>query len=83
LEATVKITVEDANGSSAGTGTIVDARDGAALLLTCGHLFRESAGKGPITVTFFLRSRRARRRSRRMPRASSTAARLAVPKAVA
>jgi thiol-disulfide isomerase/thioredoxin len=53
LEASVKISVEDADGSSAGTGTIVDARDGAALLLTCGHLFRTSAGKGPITVTFY------------------------------
>lgn len=53
LEGTVKISVEDADGTSAGTGTIVDARDGAALLLTCGHLFRTSAGKGPITVTFF------------------------------
>jgi thiol-disulfide isomerase/thioredoxin len=53
LEATVKISVEDADGSSAGTGTIVDARDGAALLLTCGHLFRTSGGKGPITVTFY------------------------------
>ncbi len=53
LEATVKISVEDADGTSAGTGTIVDARDGAALLLTCGHLFRTSAGKGPIEVTFY------------------------------
>ena len=53
LEATVKIAVEDAGGTSAGTGTIVDARDGAALLLTCGHLFRTSAGKGPIEVTLY------------------------------
>jgi S1-C subfamily serine protease len=53
LESTVKISVEDSNGTSAGTGTIVDARAGQALLLTCGHLFRESAGKGPITVTFY------------------------------
>lgn len=53
VEASVKIAVEDADGTSAGTGTIVDARDGAALILTCGHLFRSSAGKGPITVTLF------------------------------
>jgi thiol-disulfide isomerase/thioredoxin len=53
LESTVKISVEDAEGTSAGTGTVVDAREGQALLLTCGHLFRESAGKGPITVTFY------------------------------
>jgi len=53
IEATVKIAVQDPEGTSAGTGTIVDARNGEALVLTCGHLFRESAGKGPITVTLF------------------------------
>ncbi|MCG8449763.1 MAG: trypsin-like peptidase domain-containing protein [Pirellulales bacterium] len=53
IEATVKITVEDPQGKSAGTGTIVDARSGEALVLTCGHIFRSSAGKGPITVTLF------------------------------
>jgi len=53
VEVTVKITVEDAEGKSTGTGTIVDARSGEALILTCGHLFRSSAGKGPITVTLF------------------------------
>ncbi|NOZ39888.1 MAG: thioredoxin fold domain-containing protein [Planctomycetes bacterium] len=53
LAATVKITVDDAQGKSVGTGTIVDARSGEALVLTCGHLFRSSEGKGPITVTTF------------------------------
>jgi len=53
IEATVKIAVQDPEGMSAGTGTIVDARSGEALVLTCGHLFRESAGKGSITVTLF------------------------------
>lgn len=53
IEATVKISVQDAAGVSAGTGTIVDARSGEALVLTCGHLFRSSAGKGPITITLF------------------------------
>lgn len=53
LEASVKLSVEDADGKSAGTGTIVDAQGGAALVLTCGHIFRTSEGKGPITVTLF------------------------------
>jgi hypothetical protein len=53
IDGTVKIAVEDATGTSNGTGTIVDAREGAALVLTCGHIFRESAGKGAITITFF------------------------------
>ncbi len=53
LEATVKLSVEDADGVSAGTGTIIDAQGGAALILTCGHIFRTSQGKGPITVTMY------------------------------
>lgn len=53
LEGTVKIAVTDPDGTSAGTGTIVDAREGAALVLTCGHIFRESAGKGPIEITLY------------------------------
>jgi len=53
LAATVKISVDDAQGKSAGTGTIVDARSGEALILTCGHIFRSSNGKGSITVTTF------------------------------
>lgn len=53
LEASVKLSVEDADGKSAGTGTIVDAQGGAALVLTCGHIFRDSEGKGPINVTLF------------------------------
>ncbi len=53
IEATVKVAVKDSGGVSAGTGTIVDARQGEALILTCGHLFRSSNGQGPITVTMF------------------------------
>ena len=53
LAATAKITIEDAQGKSVGTGTIVDSRSGEALILTCGHLFRSSDGKGPITVTTY------------------------------
>jgi thiol-disulfide isomerase/thioredoxin len=53
LEATVKVAVLDPDGTSAGTGTMVDSRSGEALVLTCGHLFRTSGGKGPITVTLY------------------------------
>lgn len=48
--ATVRLSVEDAKGQSLGSGTIVDAQGGAALVLTCGHIFRESQGRGPIKV---------------------------------
>lgn len=51
--ATVRIRVEDPQGQSYGTGTIIDTRSGEALLLTCGHLFRDSKGKGQITVDLF------------------------------
>ena len=51
LAASVRIHVEDHNGRSCGSGTIIDARGGEALVLTCGHLFRDS--QGPITVELF------------------------------
>lgn len=50
---TVRIRVADATGRSTGSGTIIDARGGEALILTCGHLFRESQGKAPIRVDLF------------------------------
>ncbi len=53
LAATVRLKVEDENGHSFGTGTIVDTRSGDALVVTCGHLFRESKGKGTISVELF------------------------------
>ena len=53
LEASVKVAVQDPEGTSAGTGTMVDSRSGEALVLTCGHLFRSSGGKGAITVTLY------------------------------
>ena len=51
-QATVRLRVEDPEGISHGTGTIIDVRDGHALVLTCGHIFRESAGKGEIMVDY-------------------------------
>lgn len=53
IAASVRLTVEDRDGQSTGTGTVVDSREGASLVLTCGHIFRSSGGKGPISVTFF------------------------------
>jgi S1-C subfamily serine protease len=53
IAATVRIRVEDPQGRSFGTGTIVDSRSGEALVVTCGHLFRESKGKGSMTVDVF------------------------------
>jgi thiol-disulfide isomerase/thioredoxin len=51
--ATVRLKVEDDRGYGFGTGTIIDTHDDEALVLTCGHLFRQSQGKGKITVDLF------------------------------
>jgi len=53
LAASVRIRVEDADGHSCGSGTIVDSRGGEALILTCGHIFRDSKGRGRIEVDLF------------------------------
>lgn len=53
MAASVRLKVQDPDGNSGGSGTIVDAREGEALVLTCGHIFRDSAGKGKILVDLF------------------------------
>jgi thiol-disulfide isomerase/thioredoxin len=52
--ATVRLKVEDATGYGFGTGTIIDTHDSEALVVTCGHLFRESKGQGKITADLFM-----------------------------
>lgn len=51
--ATVRLKIEDAEGHSFGTGTVIDAHDDEVLVLTCGHIFRDSNGKGRILCDFF------------------------------
>jgi thiol-disulfide isomerase/thioredoxin len=53
IEATVRLNITDPTGKSTGTGSIVDTRNGMALVLTCGHLFRESNGQGAIEISLF------------------------------
>ncbi len=60
LQATVRLEVHDPEGRSTGSGTIIDARSGYALVLTCGHLFRDSGGTGKIVVDLFVDSVRRR-----------------------
>jgi hypothetical protein len=50
LQATVRLCVSDATGRSHGTGTIIDVHGDEALVLTCGHIFRQSRGQGEISV---------------------------------
>lgn len=53
LAATARLRVDDGKGISRGTGTVIDCRQGEALILTCGHIFRDSQGKGRIEVDLF------------------------------
>jgi thiol-disulfide isomerase/thioredoxin len=53
MASTARLRVEDAAGVSWGTGTVIDCRQGEALILTCGHIFRDSEGKGRIEVDLF------------------------------
>ncbi|TKJ29945.1 MAG: hypothetical protein CEE40_06560, partial [Chloroflexi bacterium B3_Chlor] len=53
IGASVRLRIKDGRGQSLGTGTIIDARGGEALILTCGHIFRDSQGKGAIQVDLF------------------------------
>ena len=53
LAVSVRLRVKDPDGNSCGSGTIIDSRGDEALVLTCGHIFRDSQGKGEITVELF------------------------------
>ncbi len=54
LQATVRLRVVDASGVSHGTGTIIDVHGEDALVLTCGHIFRESQGRCEVFVELFV-----------------------------
>jgi thiol-disulfide isomerase/thioredoxin len=53
IRASVRLRIEDSAGVSCGSGTIIDAREGEALILTCGHMFREADKQGKIMVDLF------------------------------
>ena len=53
IRASVRLRIEDDNGNSVGSGTIVDARNGEALIITCGHMFRDAVKGGHIWVDLF------------------------------
>lgn len=54
MQATVRIKVEDPKGTSYATGTVIHSSDTECLVLTCGHVFRESGGKGIISADYGL-----------------------------
>ena len=53
ITSSVKLRVDVDGGHDWGTGTIIDTREGEALIITCGHIFRGSKGKGNIEVHLF------------------------------
>lgn len=58
LSASVRLRVIDATGVNFGSGTIIDLRAGQALILTCGHIFRNVAKEGMVEVDVFDADRR-------------------------
>jgi len=59
LRSSVRLKIYDPHGYSFGSGTIIDysplegGLGGHALILTCGHIFRDSQGEGRIEVDLF------------------------------
>lgn len=57
LGVTVRIRAGNRTSSDCGTGTLIhsNTKNGTneGLILTCGHLFRDSGGKGPVQVELF------------------------------
>ena len=52
MNATVRLRVEDPEGISFATGTVIHCHEGEWLVLTCGHVFRDANGKGQITAEY-------------------------------
>jgi thiol-disulfide isomerase/thioredoxin len=53
LAASVRLKISDTGGHSYGSGTVVDVRGDEALIVTCGHIFRDSQGQGKVTIDLF------------------------------
>ncbi len=52
MAATVKLQVEDPEGISYATGTVIHSHHNESLVLTCGHVFRDSDGTGTISAHY-------------------------------
>jgi thiol-disulfide isomerase/thioredoxin len=54
LEATVRLKVQDKEGISYATGTVIHCHQGEWLVMSCGHAFREAGFGGKITAEYDL-----------------------------
>ena len=52
MEATVRLKVDDDEGTSYATGTVIHTHGNESLVMTCGHVFRDSKGQGRITAEY-------------------------------
>ena len=52
LANTVRLRVEDPKGTSYATGTVIHTHEGESLVITCGHVFRDSQGQGDVFAEF-------------------------------
>jgi hypothetical protein len=52
FQSTIRLTVEDPQGKSYATGTVIHRHGDEYLAITCGHVFRDSNGTGRITVDY-------------------------------
>jgi thiol-disulfide isomerase/thioredoxin len=53
MAASVRLKIDDPQGHSYGSGTIIGTSGEDAVVLTCGHIFRDSGGKGDVSVDLF------------------------------
>lgn len=53
LAASARIRIRDGEGSNFGSGTVIDSRPGSAVILTCGHIFRNLSAAAVIEVDLF------------------------------
>src|SRR5690606_23099035 len=53
LETAARIRVTNEKGTDFGSGTVIGSRPGAALVLTCWHIFREFGETADVAVDLF------------------------------
>lgn len=52
LQATVRLKLSDTQSSSYATGTVIHTHGNESLVITCGHVFRDSNGEGVLTAEY-------------------------------
>ncbi len=53
MASTVRVSINDATGTSVGTGTIIGIKGKDAYLISAGHVFRDSRGQGVVNIEIF------------------------------